>query len=674
MDSFPIRPTAPADLRSPGGTIKIKRQGTAVTLDLDPAVLAASAFLKGDKGDKGEMGAGVQIQGSVASPSALPATGKFGDTYIVTTTGSGYASGDGYTYTGSGNDAGPGGNWHNVGQIRGPAGSPAVVNGKSGPVINLVAADVGALDTQAGGTVAGPLNLSKRLTGTFTTANDTPFFNYSSSEVGYTAGGGTNAFYIPEAWIHSSVNPVGHRELKHFELHTTGAAQGKFNVCATFISWGHPASGGGTSSGSLFGTNSVVVIEAGMSASTEASAAEFNTVVKGAVARKTGIQVVDAPGSVGSGTIIDAAVLLGKGDSTAVGYNNGIQFGAQGDTSQFPVKGTLILSDFGTCSYGIDLRRTSLTGGQALLLNAGHAITWAGSTGGAITNNGAGTNGPQLIFGSGLLLTGRNDGSTWLVQDVANNILRPGSDNGIALGASNYRFNALWVSSGTVNSSDGTLKKNLGPPDDALLDAIGDVDLVLFQYLDAIAAKGGDAARIHSGVIAQQVRDALIARGLDPARYAFWCADPLTEEVDEPYETDEPIIDRIEDTEERIEIGDDGRAVMRIVPVIREEPRVETLPVYNEDGTRRMTTPREARTARGENGEVVTIPAQPSVPMTTTRPIKEKKTLTRRVTKPVLGADGKQIQRLGIRYGDLAMLLHAWTRRELKRLGTARAA
>jgi hypothetical protein len=69
----------------------------------------------GPQGVKGDQGAGVAIKGSRATPNDLPATGNAaGDTYIMTTTGSGFMAGDGYSYTGT--------QFLNVGQIRGPQG------------------------------------------------------------------------------------------------------------------------------------------------------------------------------------------------------------------------------------------------------------------------------------------------------------------------------------------------------------------------------------------------------------------------------------------------------------------------------------------------------------------------------------------------------------------------
>ena len=46
----------------------------------------------------------------------------------------------------------------------------------------------------------------------------------------------------------------------------------------------------------------------------------------------------------------------------------------------------------------------------------------------------------------------------------------------------------------------------------------------MYRWRDAVAKKG-DAARLHLGYIAQRIEEALIALGLDPARYAFWCRD-----------------------------------------------------------------------------------------------------------------------------------------------------
>jgi hypothetical protein len=51
----------------------------------------------------------------------------------------------------------------------------------------------------------------------------------------------------------------------------------------------------------------------------------------------------------------------------------------------------------------------------------------------------------------------------------------------------------------------------------------------VFQWLEAIERKGSDRARLHVGVTAQAVRDAFLAEGEDPARWALFCEDAVGE-------------------------------------------------------------------------------------------------------------------------------------------------
>ena len=59
-----------------------------------------------------------------------------------------------------------------------------------------------------------------------------------------------------------------------------------------------------------------------------------------------------------------------------------------------------------------------------------------------------------------------------------------------------------------------------------------------------MAAKG-DAARTHTGMVAQQVQTAMSDAGLDASKYAFWCENiwwQVTNEdgtIDKTYETEE---------------------------------------------------------------------------------------------------------------------------------------
>lgn len=111
----------------------------------------------------------------------------------------------------------------------------------------------------------------------------------------------------------------------------------------------------------------------------------------------------------------------------------------------------------------------------------------------------------------------------------ANGDVKPYLDNVNALGGPGNRFSTVYLGSNPVVTSDGTLKTEPVSPDEALLDAWGDVHYIMYQGLDAVQLKGNDA-RIHFGVIAQQIRDVFIAHGLmdensTDCRYAVLCYD-----------------------------------------------------------------------------------------------------------------------------------------------------
>lgn len=103
-------------------------------------------------------------------------------------------------------------------------------------------------------------------------------------------------------------------------------------------------------------------------------------------------------------------------------------------------------------------------------------------------------------------------------------VLRAVADNVFALGQAAQRFTQVFAANGTINTSDAREKQDVAPIDDAVLDAWGDVSLVTYRWIESVRHKG-DGARIHSGVVAQQIRDAFLARGLDAMKYGLLCYD-----------------------------------------------------------------------------------------------------------------------------------------------------
>ena len=99
--------------------------------------------LKGDPGEKGEDGTGVNIKGSVANSSALPDTGEAGDAYVTTDTGNLWIWDEetqAFVDTGA--------------QIKGPQGE----KGDQGDPGAAATINVGTVSTGAAGTQASVVN------------------------------------------------------------------------------------------------------------------------------------------------------------------------------------------------------------------------------------------------------------------------------------------------------------------------------------------------------------------------------------------------------------------------------------------------------------------------------------------------------------------------------------
>jgi len=121
------------------------------------------------------------------------------------------------------------------------------------------------------------------------------------------------------------------------------------------------------------------------------------------------------------------------------------------------------------------------------------------------------------------------------------------SDNYLDLGTSSRRFDDIYATNATIQTSDRNEKQDI----DVLSEAETRVAqackglLRKFRWKDAVAEKGDDA-RIHFGIIAQDLQAAFEAEGLDAGRYAmftsstWWEADeviPAVEAQDAVYET-----------------------------------------------------------------------------------------------------------------------------------------
>jgi hypothetical protein len=118
--------------------------------------------------------------------------------------------------------------------------------------------------------------------------------------------------------------------------------------------------------------------------------------------------------------------------------------------------------------------------------------------------------------------------ATVVVQFLGSEVqtFNPGSDGAMQLGAASNRWSTVYATTGTINTSDANEKqqvRDLSVAEKAVaLQLKGMVRA--FKFNDAVTAKG-DGARIHIGMIAQEVEQAFADAGLNPEHYGMFCRD-----------------------------------------------------------------------------------------------------------------------------------------------------
>lgn len=115
------------------------------------------------------------------------------------------------------------------------------------------------------------------------------------------------------------------------------------------------------------------------------------------------------------------------------------------------------------------------------------------------------------------------------------------TDNVLSCGKASGRWEQVYAASGSINTSDANEKQLVETYPDEVLDAWGDVQFRQFLFNDAVENKG-NAARIHVGVIAQQVIEAFKNRGLDVTKYGLLCYDEWPDEYETVEVVDTPAV------------------------------------------------------------------------------------------------------------------------------------
>ena len=124
------------------------------------------------------------------------------------------------------------------------------------------------------------------------------------------------------------------------------------------------------------------------------------------------------------------------------------------------------------------------------------------------------------------------DGSatvTFFASNTDTQTLRPRTDSTYSLGGAARRWTVVYADTATINTSDEREKEQIQDIDAAVLRAWGNVQYQQFKFKDAVLKKGS-GARWHIGVVAQRVKEAFEAEGVDPFAYGILCYDEWEEQ------------------------------------------------------------------------------------------------------------------------------------------------
>ena len=161
-------------------------------------------------------------------------------------------------------------------------------------------------------------------------------------------------------------------------------------------------------------------------------------------------------------------------------------------------------------------------------------------------------------------------GNTQAVANLAfggSSVIYPTNDNVGDIGAAFLRFDDIYATNGSIQTSDRNEKQDI----EVLSDAEQRVAVACkgllrkFRWQDAVAEKGDDA-RIHFGIIAQDLQDAFAAEGLDAGRYAMFISSTWWET-----QTEVPAVEAVAEV-----LDDDGNVVTEAVEAKEAYTRTDT--------------------------------------------------------------------------------------------------
>tara|TARA_R110002096_G_scaffold405464_1_gene603524 strand:- start:53 stop:601 length:549 start_codon:yes stop_codon:yes gene_type:complete len=154
--------------------------------------------------------------------------------------------------------------------------------------------------------------------------------------------------------------------------------------------------------------------------------------------------------------------------------------------------------------------------------------------------NGNGTVGSisSVPTGSGSIVIGNDNSGIMFRGDLTTSAFIPANpangaqvDNTLDIGHAAIRFDDIYATNGSIQTSDRNEKQDIAELSDAEQRvAVACKGLLRkFRWKDSVAEKGDDA-RTHFGIIAQDLQAAFEAEGLDAGDYAMFISTTWTDE------------------------------------------------------------------------------------------------------------------------------------------------
>jgi hypothetical protein len=204
---------------------------------------------------------------------------------------------------------------------------------------------------------------------------------------------------------------------------------------------------------------------------------------------------------------IDSSGLLRIGNTSGTLYNSSSATGIVAGTS------LQVSTDGSTVAF---FNRLTSDGQIVGFYKGGSQQGSVECEGGKLKINSSGSN---LVFEVG--------GTSYINMD--NLRLYPATDDSYDLGLSNYRFDDIFATNGTIQTSDQNEKQDIASVTVKELNVAKKLSALFktFRWKDKVTEKG-DKARTHTGIIAQDIQSAFSAEGLDASNYGLFTSDTWT--------------------------------------------------------------------------------------------------------------------------------------------------